>query len=149
MHNSEELADREAAAAQSGGHIDGPETTVADRHLRARRIRAVALGTAAVLAAVLATVQLTGSRPASASSPGFLSANGSPVAGGGFGPGFQIPYPSQGVSGQTSTAKGAPSDISGIAAKVAPTLVDIDTNLGYQSAAAAGTGVVLTSTARS
>jgi len=39
-----------------------------------------------------------------------------------------------------------PSDVSAIAKKVDPGLVDIDTTLGYQQEEAAGTGIVLTST---
>ena len=50
-----------------------------------------------------------------------------------------------GSSGNTSTGAGAPSDISAIAAKVDPALVDINTNLSYQNEQAAGTGMVLTS----
>ena len=51
-----------------------------------------------------------------------------------------------GSSGSSSsTGVGAPSDISAIAAKVDPGLVDINTNLSYESEAAAGTGQVLTS----
>ena len=49
-------------------------------------------------------------------------------------------------SGSTSTGAGAPSDISAIAAKVSPGLVDINTNLSYENEQAAGTGMVLTST---
>jgi S1-C subfamily serine protease len=45
----------------------------------------------------------------------------------------------------SSTGAGAPSDISAIAAKVDPGLVDINTNLSYQDEQAAGTGMVLTS----
>jgi S1-C subfamily serine protease len=48
-------------------------------------------------------------------------------------------------SGSSSSGAGAPSDISAIAAKVDPGLVDINTNLSYQSEQAAGTGQVLTS----
>ena len=48
-------------------------------------------------------------------------------------------------SGSTSTGAGAPSDISAIAAKVSPALVDINTNLSYRDEQAAGTGMVLTS----
>jgi S1-C subfamily serine protease len=40
---------------------------------------------------------------------------------------------------------GAPANQSAIAAKVEPGLVDINTNLGYQGAQAAGTGMILTS----
>jgi S1-C subfamily serine protease len=49
-----------------------------------------------------------------------------------------------GSSGSTSTGAGAPSDIAGVAAKISPALVDINTNLSYQNAQAAGTGIVLT-----
>jgi len=59
---------------------------------------------------------------------------------GGFGGTFPaISTPSQ---GQTSTAHSAAADK--IATKVDPGLVDIDTNLGYQDGAAAGTGMILT-----
>ena len=47
--------------------------------------------------------------------------------------------------GNSSTGAGAPSDISSIATKVDPGLVDINTNLSYQDEQAAGTGMVLTS----
>ncbi len=44
-----------------------------------------------------------------------------------------------------STGGSGPSDVSAIAAKADPGLVDINTTLGYQSEQAAGTGIVLTS----
>ncbi len=50
-----------------------------------------------------------------------------------------------GSSGNSSTGVGAPSDISSIASKVNPGLVDINTNLSYQHAQAAGTGMVISS----
>ncbi len=50
-----------------------------------------------------------------------------------------------GSSGGSTTGSGAPSDISSIAAKISPDLVDINTNLSYQNEQAAGTGIVLTS----
>lgn len=49
-----------------------------------------------------------------------------------------------GGSSRSSSAAGSPSDISSIAAKVDPALVDINTVLGYQNGQAAGTGMVLT-----
>jgi S1-C subfamily serine protease len=52
---------------------------------------------------------------------------------------------SSGSAGGSTTGAGAPSDISGLAAKISPALVDINTNLSYQSEQAAGTGIVLTS----
>jgi S1-C subfamily serine protease len=47
-------------------------------------------------------------------------------------------------SGSTSSGSGS-TEVSSIAAKVDPGLVDIDTTLGYQEEEAAGTGIVLTS----
>ncbi len=61
-----------------------------------------------------------------------------PAAGGGS------PYGSS-SGGSTSAGAGAPTDISSIAGKVDPGLVDINTNLSYQDEQAAGTGMVLTS----
>ena len=48
-------------------------------------------------------------------------------------------------SGSATTGAGAPSDVTGIASKVSGALVDINTNLSYESEQAAGTGIVLTS----
>jgi S1-C subfamily serine protease len=53
----------------------------------------------------------------------------------------------QGGSGNgsgNSNSQGGPSNVPQIAAKVDPGLVDVNTTLGYQSARAAGTGIVLT-----
>jgi S1-C subfamily serine protease len=74
------------------------------------------------------------------------------------GGGFQFPFgPSGGFgngnpggfggSGQPSTREGAggPSDVKGIAAKITPALVDVNTTFSFQSAEGAGTGIVLTS----
>jgi len=56
---------------------------------------------------------------------------------------------SSGSSGTGSSGgavgAGSPSNITGIAAKISPDLVDINTNLSYQDEQAAGTGMVLTS----
>ncbi len=67
-------------------------------------------------------------------------------------PGSNFPFGSGssgiGSSGSGSssgtTGAGAPADISGIASKISPDLVDINTNLSYQDEQAAGTGMVLT-----
>ena len=48
-------------------------------------------------------------------------------------------------SGSSTTGAGAPADVTGIASKISPDLVDINTNLSYQNEQAAGTGIVLTS----
>jgi S1-C subfamily serine protease len=47
--------------------------------------------------------------------------------------------------GTGGTGASGPNDASSIAAKVAPALVDIDTDLSYEDGEAAGTGIVLTS----
>ena len=49
------------------------------------------------------------------------------------------------TGGSTSSASGSPSDVTGIAAKISPALVDINATYSYQSASGAGTGIVLTS----
>jgi len=50
-----------------------------------------------------------------------------------------------GLPGSGSSASGGPADASAIASGVDPALVDVNTTLGYQSAEAAGTGIVLSS----
>jgi S1-C subfamily serine protease len=81
-----------------------------------------------------------GGSSGSGSSPfgsGSSGSEGSPFGGSGS--------TGSGSSGGSSTGAGAPSDISAIAAKVDPGLVDINTNLSYEDEQAAGTGMVLTS----
>ena len=78
-----------------------------------------------------------GTTPRMEAAPTFNSPGGSGSSG-------AEPYPfGSGSSGNSSTGAGAPSDISSIAAKVAPGLVDINTNLSYQNEQAAGTGMVI------
>jgi S1-C subfamily serine protease len=48
-------------------------------------------------------------------------------------------------TGSTTEGSGGPSDVSTIAQKVDPALVDINSTFSYQSAEGAGTGIVLTS----
>ena len=87
----------------------------------------------------------------SGSSGGETSPFGSGSSGGfgsgSTGSGGDSPFGGSGStgSGNSSTGVGAPSDISAIAAKVDPDLVDINTNLSYEDEQAAGTGMVLTS----
>jgi S1-C subfamily serine protease len=71
----------------------------------------------------------TGSFPFGSGSSGFGSGSGSDGTG----------------SGASAAGAGAPADVSGIAAKISPDLVDINTNLSYENEQAAGTGIVLTS----
>jgi S1-C subfamily serine protease len=75
------------------------------------------------------------------------------ASGGAFSPGngFTNPFGGNGGlnpgsgTGSGSSASGAPSNAKSIAAKAAPSLVDINTALSYQNDEAAGTGIVLTS----
>jgi S1-C subfamily serine protease len=78
-------------------------------------------------------------------SNGSLSPFGGSSGTNGSGSNGYSPFGGSSGSGGSSTGAGAPSDISAIAAKVDPGLVDINTNLSYQSEEAAGTGMVLTS----
>jgi S1-C subfamily serine protease len=86
---------------------------------------------------------LSASAPSNATSPGSGS-SGSPFGSGNSG-GFSVPG-GEGNSGSSGTSNnGGPSDVSAIADKVDPGLVDINTSLGYAQEEAAGTGIVLTS----
>ena len=132
---------------------------------------AASLAAVVVVVAVVAGVGLghavwpTSSTTSSAAGPSAGAAGGTGSSGSGsspFGSGGSYPFGSgssgsaspsfgsgsgsSGSSGSTSTGAGAPSDISAIATKVSPGLVDINTNLSYQDEQAAGTGMVLTST---
>jgi S1-C subfamily serine protease len=78
-----------------------------------------------------------GSNPGGSSGP-----TGEFPFGGGFPFGGQNPTGSTG--GGTSTAPGSPSNVSSIASKVDPALVDINTVIDYGAGEAAGTGIVLT-----
>ncbi len=103
----------------------------------------VALATVLLVVAVVAGAGLghlawpVHNAPTTAASPTFNSPGGSGSSGA-----ETFPFGS-GSSGNSSTGAGAPSDISAIAAKVAPGLVDINTNLSYQNEQAAGTGMVI------
>ena len=70
--------------------------------------------------------------------PGFSGSSGSGSSGSSGGSGSSGSW----LLGRFSQG---PSDVSAIAKKVDPGLVDIDTTLGYQQEEAAGTGIVLTS----
>jgi S1-C subfamily serine protease len=69
--------------------------------------------------------------------PGGLGNSGGSGGLGGFGGQAQQP-------GAITSAPGAPGDVGAIAAKVDPAVVDINDLFGYQQAAGAGTGIVLT-----
>ncbi|HLY81658.1 MAG TPA: trypsin-like peptidase domain-containing protein [Acidimicrobiales bacterium] len=108
---------------------------------------ALALGSASVgagVGAVLANRKAASSPAASSALP--VQSGGSGIGSSGAG---SSGAGSSGATGSASSAAGAtgsPSaDEAAIAAKVDPGVVDINTTLGYQNAAAAGTGMVITS----
>ncbi len=68
--------------------------------------------------------------------------SGSGNFGGGFG--GTSPFGNSGSGSSASTGSGAPSDVSAIAAKVDPAIVDIRSTFSYQSATGEGSGIVLT-----
>jgi S1-C subfamily serine protease len=111
------------------------------------RVAAI-IGTAAVVVLAagvgighLAWTKTNSSTPASHATAPF---GGSGTGGSGTG-GSGTGGSGTGGSGSSGASRG-PSDVSAIAKKVDPGLVDIDTTLGYQQEEAAGTGIVLTST---
>src|ERR1700733_3053987 len=105
---------------------------------RSHRMRTSALVGAAVvtMAAVLGLGRAgsNGSPPVSAS-PSSMSAF----------PGLGSNSSGTSASSSSTATGSGPTDVSSIAAKVDPGLVDIDTVLGFQEEEAAGTGIVLTS----
>jgi S1-C subfamily serine protease len=109
---------------------------------RRRRVGAL-IGAAAVIALAagvgIGHVAWSSNGPSVSAAPAANSGNGSGGSGssGSFGSG--------GSGGSNSTGGSGPSDVSAIAQKVDPGLVDIDTTLGFQQEQAAGTGIVLTS----
>jgi S1-C subfamily serine protease len=112
-------------------------------------------GQVAVIASLVAVVALLlGATIGHATWPTDTTATSaqSPSTGSGSSGGSTFPFGSgnsgssgSNGSGSATTGAGAPSDVSGIAAKISPALVDINTNLSYESEQAAGTGIVLTS----
>jgi S1-C subfamily serine protease len=114
------------------------------------RFRNVAAVTGAIVIAVAAGAGIShaawkGSTPVSSATSAPPSSNSTPFSpGSGFGGGSGSS--GSGSPGNSGNSGGAgPGDVSAIAAKVDPGLVDINTTLGYQSEQAAGTGIVLTS----
>jgi S1-C subfamily serine protease len=126
-----------------------------------RRGRQVAIITATVLVSAAAgagivNLALTSNPRASTSAQGRSASPAAPRGsasptfpgpGGGFNPGQQPGSNfGQQPSGSSPEGSGGPSNVSAIAAKVAPALADVTSAFGYQNASGAGTGIVLTST---
>jgi S1-C subfamily serine protease len=115
-------------AATSQGWAPPRPAAPTDRNSAARTL-ALLLGALLLLAAGVAIghgLWSTGSTPASSVGPGIR------------------PIPQQQSPSTPRPASGAPSDVSAIASKVDPGLVDINTTLSFQEEQAAGTGMVLT-----
>lgn len=113
-------------------------------HHRGRNIAVASVAVAVALGAGIGIGRL--SQPSN--SFGSVSASGStPSAGGSGSSGGSGSFGSGGAGGSSSGSSGSGSgnSASGVAAQVDPGLVDINTNLGYESAAAAGTGMVISS----
>jgi len=79
------------------------------------------------------------------SNPGGQGSNGFPYGNGNSGNGNSGNGNSGTGNSGNSNSSGGPSDVSKIAAKVNPALVDVNVTFGYQNAQGAGTGIVLTS----
>jgi S1-C subfamily serine protease len=89
----------------------------------------------------------SGSGSGGSNSSGSSGSSGSPFGNGGAfgGSGSTGSSGNSGSGGSSSSGSSGPSDVSAIASKVDPGLVDINTTLGYQQEQAAGTGIVLSS----
>ncbi|MDQ6615562.1 MAG: S1C family serine protease [Actinomycetota bacterium] len=110
-------------------------------------------GIAVVIAAALVSAAIglgigsrlgrsTSAPVAAASTPAISPA---PAIGGTTPSGGTTPTPSGGTTPTQPATGSVPSDAAAIATKVTPGIVDINIQLGYQGGAAAGTGMVLTS----
>ena len=94
----------------------------------------------------VASAPSTGSSGSGGSSGSSGSIGGGGVSGSSGSSGFGLPGGSSSSGGSSvSTSAGSPSNVTTIAKGVDPGLVDINTQLAYQSEEAAGTGMVLTS----
>jgi S1-C subfamily serine protease len=107
----------------------------------ARTVGVIAVATALALAAGVGIghAAWTNNTPVSSGSASPSNGSGNTFPGFSFGSGGSS-------GGSNSSTSSGPKDVSAIAQKVDPGLVDIDTTLGYSSEQAAGTGIVLTKT---
>lgn len=129
------------------------------RYARPAAAVLLAAGTMGATAAITHAVWPSSVRDLSASSSSPSSSGGSGAGNGSSTPDFpgafgdepsggDSPFSggSGGAAGTGSTeGSGGPADVSSIAAKVSPALVDINTTFGYQGAEGAGTGIVISS----
>jgi S1-C subfamily serine protease len=108
----------------------------------------VGIGIAVEGATSPVTTTANGTAPTGGVSTPFGGGTFDPYSGGSFDPYSGGSFNPGGSSGSTSpiVGTGAPSDVSSIASKVTPGLVDVNSTFSYQRASGAGTGIVLTST---
>jgi S1-C subfamily serine protease len=149
-----------AAASEEAPTLAGAGTTPAAQPRRFSQLLALfmiallaaALGGAAISHVLWTTERLSAGAPGSGASAGEqfpggsfnggLGGSGSNGGSGSFG-GSGSSGGSAGGSGGTTS--GGPADVSSIAGKVAPGLVDVNSNFSYQGSAGAGTGIVISS----
>jgi S1-C subfamily serine protease len=126
-----------AATGQPYWPAPPPPGTSASGHHPLRNASALAGAALLVLAAGVGIghAAWTPTATSTSASPSGSAPSANPSAGTGSGTG----------AGSGATGSSGPNDVSSIASKVDPGLVDIDTSLGYQGEEAAGTGIVLTS----
>jgi S1-C subfamily serine protease len=138
----------------TAGVMNGSPESAGRPPFSARRRFPVLLTAISLLAAAGAGVGI-GIAVEGATSPVTTTANGSSPVGGVSTPfggatydpysgGFAAPGSSSG-STLPIVGSGAPADVSAIATKVTPGLVDVNSTFSYQHASGAGTGIVLTS----
>ena len=142
------------------GHVPGGGPPLVAASPRKRHGLPVAVAAGLVAAAVAAGVGIghtLWTTPAVKASAAATTPNGANAGQGGNPYSGQNPYGSQspfsnggassgnGSSGSTSTGSGGPANVSAIAGKIDPALVDINVEFQYQSSGGAGTGIVLTS----
>ena len=129
-----------------GGYPGGWGTSGGRGAGRTARGTGVLIASVAIIAALIGAgiaYAARGSTPASNTSAAPPS---STLPGSGSGSGNQGQAPSgEQPGGSVVPGSGGPSDVSAIAAKVDPALVDVNVTFQYQDASGAGTGIVLTS----
>jgi S1-C subfamily serine protease len=128
----------------------GPERAPAGPSRHAKGLRSAAailvIAAAGIAGAGVSRVAWPSSQLASGTSTPATTVPSSGSSGGDGGAGIS-PFGGSGGTGPGSTeGAGGPSDVSAIASKVDPEVVDINSTFNYEQAEGAGTGIVLTST---
>lgn len=141
-----------ATTDESVGPPDQSDKRPLEHGLR-RRVNSLLVATLMLIGAVGGVIvghlvwTATSARTSASTNNNFPSSQ-FPFGSGGFGfNGSPSSHSNFGGSSTTTPVNGAgsPADVSSIAAKIDPALVDINTSFNYQGASGAGTGIVLTS----